>query len=173
MPAASQWEWDRTPANPFGPFAGKEPKDPTQHEQAQLARIAKLEVLRAGYNGAADQLGDELADVIAQHVNEWRDALADEAAAASARYDQAISEAREAIKILGPARRGIEWLSDFRPSQAKTGTYHQFSGGRVRVKAAGSGNEELRGEYDVPGLLDVAALATAPLPKQQRDRVDV
>jgi len=149
--------------------AGEEAKDPQVNERKAQAEIERLQTLKRGLREAADQAGNRLADVIAEHQAEWQASLAETADELAAAYDEAIAEARLALAAFIPAQAGTNWVANFDAGQAQTGRYSQFTGGRVRVSGRRIGIQELRGEHDPVDLLQVAALATAspPSPKAE------
>ena len=146
---------------------GVETKDAQKHERAALAEIERLSTTLKGQQKAADEAGDRLADAIEANADEWEACLIEARNEAAAQYDRAIVEAREALAHLVPAQAGVDWVRRFDATQAKTGRYNGFAGGRLRVSAKGAGVPELRAgvEYNPASLLRVAALATKQPPR--------
>jgi hypothetical protein len=156
---------------------GREVTDPQERERVAQAEVHRLEALLPGYRQAADEAGNTLAQVIADHKDEWAESLTERADELAAAYDEALAEARLALAAFIPAQAGRNWVANFDASQARSGQYTQFSGGRVRVSGRRVGIQELRAQYDPVDLLQVAALATAsppprtPEPPSRRTKV--
>jgi len=142
--------------------AGDEVEDPQANERKAQAEVERLTTVKRGLREAADQAGNTLAQVIAEHKDEWQASLAERADELAAAYDEAIGEARLVLASFVPAQAGVNWVANFDSGQAVSGRYTQFSGCRVRVSGRRARVQELPREYDPTVLLQVAALATAP-----------
>jgi hypothetical protein len=70
--------------------AGDEAKDPQANERKAQAEIERLQTLKCGQREAADQAGNELAEKIAEHQDEWQASLAERAGELAAAYDEAL-----------------------------------------------------------------------------------
>jgi hypothetical protein len=92
---------------------GTEVKDPQANERKALAEISRLTSLLRGYQQAADEAGNALAQQIDKHRDEWQESLDETRETAAARYDAAIAEARAALAELIPAQGGVVWVEAF------------------------------------------------------------
>src|SRR5205823_4002099 len=93
---------------------------------------------------AGDLAGNQLADVIASHKDEWTRALDQHEGEAVEGYRAALAETQDAARTLGSARRAAKWLADFDAGRAKIGEKEPFSRGTLWVKAEGG---VFRGEH--------------------------
>lgn len=135
-------------------------KDADKRERAAVARVNALRTARRGAAQAVDDAGNARLAPIAAARDEWAAGLEAERAAAAARYDAAIAEARAALAALGKAESALSWLRNFDAARARVGQHPSYHGKAQPVFA-----EDLRGvKHDARQLLELAAKATAPPP---------
>jgi hypothetical protein len=143
--------------------AGKSSRrDPVAVAEECEAKINDLIAKRAALAVAVDETGNDLAIAISQSKSEWIESLETFREEASARFERALADVRAALRDYAPARRAVEWVSEFQHGPATVGLVPGFAGGQIRVRDA----EYARGPNAEPvdpfKLLDILATATAP-----------
>jgi hypothetical protein len=106
---------------------------------------------------AVDEIGNELADAIDQHRDEWTAAREHRATEAEQRFLAAIEAVRAAASDLGPARSGIAWLAEFNVEDAKAGREFPFGARPIGVRV--EIHDGIHDRVTVDRLLEIVARA--------------
>lgn len=125
-------------------------------------KLASLRASQAAYETAVHELGNELADAIAEHRADWIAERNEAQAEAEAEPRTALGAVRAAVAKLGPAKMGAAWLETFDAGKARAGEQVQFAGGRVDVNTMKIPRETQARIEAVLDALDSALLPPSP-----------